>query len=217
MKIQFKSHFYNHGLVPFKFTEEDVKNETMYFRSTWDFINLNKATSIICAFYSQLPLEFRSDKALVDTKVHMLFPNMYPCIPGWHLDDVPRTRKDKQPDHVNPIYKSRHCAMIVGDASRTQFMEGNLSLPEYPDGSGKIIYKEWDKRVNTYHNFSHTTVYQVSSNEIIEFNWQTFHRGMSATHRGWRWFGRVTIDSLLEPRNEIRKQANVYTTEDISW
>lgn len=217
MKIQFKSDFKKYGPIPFEFTENDIKNETMYFRSTWDFINSNNPTPIIRAFQSQLPGEFLLKEALIDVKVHMLFPNMYPCIPGWHLDDVPRTRVDKQPDHVNPIYKSRHCAMIVGDASRTQFMNGNLSLPEYPDGSGRVIYKEWDKRVNTYHNFGHTWVHQVYPNWIYEFNWQTFHRGMPATHRGWRWFGRVTIDSELEPRNEIRKQANVYTTTDISW
>src|SRR5580700_1237659 len=50
---------------------------------------------------------------IVDTRVHMLMPGWYPCIPGWHHDDVPRTRADGQPDYVTPVYKARHAMAMV--------------------------------------------------------------------------------------------------------
>src|SRR3954471_6044938 len=31
-----------------------------------------------------------------DVKVHMLMPRQYPCIPGWHVDNVPRAADGRQ-------------------------------------------------------------------------------------------------------------------------
>jgi len=33
---------------------------------------------------------------IIDVKVHMLMPGQYPCIPGWHLDMVPRDKDNNQ-------------------------------------------------------------------------------------------------------------------------
>jgi hypothetical protein len=35
-------------------------------------------------------LELNPNDYVVDVKVHMLMPKMYPCIPNWHRDFVPR-------------------------------------------------------------------------------------------------------------------------------
>jgi len=37
-----------------------------------------------------------------DVKVHMLMPRQYPCIPNWHLDNVPRLNGVQQFDKVQP-------------------------------------------------------------------------------------------------------------------
>lgn len=38
-----------------------------------------------------------------DVKVHMLMPRQYPCIPNWHVDNVPRDRDGRQEfDHIQP-------------------------------------------------------------------------------------------------------------------
>ncbi len=45
---------------------------------------------------------------------------------------------------------------------------------------------------------------------MVYFDWNTFHRGMPTTHLGFRFFIRATMNSKLESKNEIRKNANVY-------
>ena len=37
-----------------------------------------------------------------DVKVHMLMPRQYPCIPDWHVDNVPRVAGVQQFDKVRP-------------------------------------------------------------------------------------------------------------------
>jgi len=40
----------------------------------------------------------------------------------------------------------------------------------------------------------------------------SFHQGTAAVQSGWRWFCRVSRNTkrALEPKNEIRKQVQVY-------
>lgn len=35
-------------------------------------------------------LEYPIERYVVDSKIHMLMPGQYPCIPNWHYDMVPR-------------------------------------------------------------------------------------------------------------------------------
>lgn len=59
-----------------------------------------------------------------DVKVHMLMPNQYPCIPNWHVDNVPREHGLQKFDKINihlPMY-----AWISGPPL-TQFKHGFLS------------------------------------------------------------------------------------------
>lgn len=37
-----------------------------------------------------------------DVKVHMLMPNQYPCIPNWHVDNVPRENGIQRYDRIRP-------------------------------------------------------------------------------------------------------------------
>lgn len=37
-----------------------------------------------------------------DVKVHMLMPNQYPCIPNWHVDNVPRINGIQRFDLIKP-------------------------------------------------------------------------------------------------------------------
>lgn len=38
---------------------------------------------------------------VVDVKTHMLMPKMWPCIPGWHCDFVPRVDGKPRPDLID--------------------------------------------------------------------------------------------------------------------
>ena len=59
-----------------------------------------------------------------DVKVHMLMPRQYPCIPGWHVDNVPRQADGRQMfDKVRldlPMY------MWISGGPLTQFTTGYI-------------------------------------------------------------------------------------------
>lgn len=42
---------------------------------------------------------------VIDVRIHRLMPGMYPAIPGWHCDRVPRANYHSQPDfrEVHPL------------------------------------------------------------------------------------------------------------------
>lgn len=56
-----------------------------------------------------------------DIKVHMLMPRQYPCIPNWHVDNVPRENGMQQFDKVQlhlPMY------LWISGPPLTQFRNG---------------------------------------------------------------------------------------------
>jgi hypothetical protein len=84
------------------FSIEMIKNEPMFFSADSDFVK-EHGGPITRRFLASMPSDWIAARDLIwDSRSHMLMPGWYPCIPGWHLDDIPRTRPDGQPDHVNP-------------------------------------------------------------------------------------------------------------------
>lgn len=91
-----------------------------------------------------------------DVKVHMLMPNQYPCIPNWHVDNVPRINGIQKFDLVKsdkPMY------LWVSNAPLTQFEHGF------------VIPKCW-------HRF--TQLDKHRGNASSDFIWRGFIR---ATHK----------------------------------
>ncbi len=188
------------------FTQDQIKNETMLFSADIDIARYfgGSITESFCKLLKEQSPKW--DNAIIDSRVHMLMPGWYPCIPGWHHDDIPRTRSDGQPNYENMDYKSEHVAAIIGDASRTEFLKGDIHLP-IPN-MGRIIYSDWHEKVESLkHNY---LVSQIEPNRLVYFDWQTFHRGMPATKNGWRMFIRASIKTDRVIKNEIRKQSQVY-------
>src|SRR5215470_8347004 len=120
-----------------KFDEQAIKAEPMLFSASWEFARTNGGP-ITNAFLDSVVTQIKHP-AIIDSRVHMLMPGWFPCIPGWHLDDVPRTRADGQPNHESLAYKSEHVCTVVGDASLTQFVEGDISLEDVPVFGG-VVY-----------------------------------------------------------------------------
>lgn len=56
-----------------------------------------------------------------DVKVHMLMPRQYPCIPNWHVDNVPRENGVQQFDKIKPYLPMY---LWVSNAPLTQFQHG---------------------------------------------------------------------------------------------
>lgn len=186
-----------------------VKNEPMLF--SCDFTSAYRIGGPLTdIFLHMLPESWREAKDLiVDSRVHMLMSNWFPCIPGWHHDDVPRSRSDGQPNYINPEYEAEHVMMLLGDdIASTQFALGTCEMPEIP--LGQTIYKHWHVEVERLLESGELKLWTAPMNRLIYFNWQTFHQGVKATGVGWRFFIRATRNTHRKPFNEIRRQVQVY-------
>jgi hypothetical protein len=195
-----------------KYTDDQIKNEPMFFRATIKYA-MDNGGPITKSFLSTLLEEedtyLDKSNALFDSRSHMLMKNFYPCIPGWHHDLVPRSREDGQPNYKNPEFHSVHClGLINGEIAPTEFAVGNQEFEEVP--LGENVYKVWDKKVQELVDSKKLTTFKAESNLLYLFNCHSWHRGTKAVNRGWRWFGRLSWHHNVPARNEIRNQVQVY-------
>lgn len=213
-------------------TQAMIKEEPMLFSSTVKFALAN-AGPITRSFLHNVPDEFFNDPtAIIDTRVHMLMPGWFPCIPGWHHDDVPRNTADGQPNYVDPPYQTRHVMGLVGaDVAPTEFAYGPVVV-EHPQPP-TMVYKGWVQQIENvrtvraaypdpaaFPDIAPLTfeVHQAADRVLYEFDCNTFHRGVAAVKNGWRWFGRISIGRASKVAPEIRRQVQVYMpTINAGW
>lgn len=194
------------GLPIGKFSQDEVKNEPMFFNCTPEFA-WEKGGPITRAFLDALSKSDEEGATVFDSRVHMLMPGWLPAIPGWHHDDVPRGGADNQPDYEAPAYRSRHAlALVNGKVAPTEFAIGRHQLPKV---SG-TVYGKWHDLIEKQIDDGVLERVNVPSNVIVFFDWQTAHRAIPAVMSGWRWFGRASYDTNRKATNEIRRQVQVY-------
>lgn len=201
-----------------------VKHEPMFFQADMGFA-LEHGGDITLQFVGKamsylrhLGVDPYGCNAFLDSRVHMLMPGWWPCIPGWHHDDVERSREDGQPNYRTASYRPEFLMGIVGSADcGTEFVDGTVTLPEVQ--YGHVIYQEWHPVVEAAVNRGQQTAtgvsfpkrVQVQPNRIYRFTDRDFHQGVACKNTGWRWFGRITLGNpTVTPANEIRRNANVY-------
>mgnify|MGYP000662257710 CR=1 FL=1 len=190
--------------------DEQVRGATQFYRATIGFVFDNtEAWDPIRQMMSKLgPLPAT---AVIDTRVHMLMPDMYPCIPGWHVDGAPRVDNVPQLHKASPYLT--HFIMNVGDCAPTHMVSGGRVF----DVEGDEAYKELDQKVNDWLDGDRGYI-KAESGVIYKLTGRTIHRGSPATKRGWRWFGRISIGDEAKPENEIRTQTQVYlSTLNKGW
>ena len=189
---------------------EDIKNEPMFFNCNFKFA-IENGGPITKSFLNALPEVIKKQPLVFDSRVHMLMPGWYPCIPGWHHDDVPRSNKG-QPNYKTPEYFAKHyMGLVNGDICPTKFIDDPLvEVSKVIDGD--LVYKKWHKEIETQIKEGDLKPVIAKSNKIISFDADTFHAGDKAISNGWRWFGRISIqtDRVNNITNEIRKQVQVY-------
>lgn len=200
-----------------EFNQDTIKNEPMFFNSDMKFALANGGP-ITKAFMDALPLEWHDTACKFDSRAHMLMPKWWPCIPGYHHDDVPRTRPDGQPNYDADQIRAEHCmALINGDICPTKFAIGTAHFSDVDIGD--IVYRKWHFEVENLIANRLLKCYAAPSNVLIFFNDRAWHSGQQATKSGFRWFGRITryfdhkrnaIMPPIKTVNEIRKQVNVY-------
>lgn len=192
-----------------EFTQDQIKNETMLFNCDGEFALKTGGiitNQFLTKFHQETGIPYK--KIVVDTRSHTLMKNWFPCIPGFHHDDVARG-KNGQPDYDNMPYKAQHClALVNGDICPTEFAIGTTPFNEVPEG--EIVYKQWHKEVTEYIRTGKLQSVSAPSNKLVYFNWETWHQGTKCIKPGWRWFGRISWETERKPTNEIRRQVNVY-------
>lgn len=197
------------GDILASYPNETIKNEPMFFNCTWQyaFDNGGEPTK---EFLLALPSSLHNDKTIIDSRVHMLMKGWFPCIPGFHHDDVPRGIDTKgQPDYYNPSYRSNHALVLFNaDVCPTEFALGETEFSE--PNQHEIIYKEWHKEVINKINDGSLTSIKAPNNQIVYFNDRSWHQGTKAVENGWRLFIRASWNTERKPTNEIRRQVQVY-------
>ena len=209
-KFKFESDVTFRGNFPLGYSKETISNEPMFYRADLDFAYRNGG---ICTrnFIANLPSDWLNCPVTIDSRVHMLMPGWYPCIPGWHHDDIPRTRMDGQPNYAEPEYDAKHLIGLVNaEIAPTEFAVGSVELEEVP--AGELVYREWHKEIDKKVKEGKLQTYKAESGTMLQFNSHSFHQGTEAVKSGWRWFIRVSKDTprALDCKNEIRKQTQVY-------
>lgn len=198
-----------------RWTQDDVKVEPMLFNCDLDFA-VNNAKHITWDFLSMLPKDWLDGPLVIDSRVHMLMPGWHTCIPGFHHDDVPRTKANGQPNYDEGQIRSEHIlALVGGDICPTEFALGKhrFDIPE--DDVYKHLHKEVDKLCNE----RSLKRFQVPSNKLVMFDDRAWHQGTEAVGNGWRFFIRASrhfapdgarIKRPGKLANEVRKQVQVY-------
>lgn len=211
---------------PIKATGDAAKAEPMFFNFNGSDLlrgaGLPKRPLTI-AFLERLQrMGWDLGTSVVDSRTHMLMPGWYPCIPGWHHDDVPRTRADLQPNYEDQPVLVEHAMMLCGDpVAPTEFLMGAPTLVIPPSGSRRPVYASCHDQIEDQIAKSHLLLRRPAAfGSVIEFNSRTWHRGVAAERFGWRWFIRA---SRKTPRvatctNEIRSQVQIYiAAENAGW
>jgi hypothetical protein len=208
--MKFNSFIEERGGFDANFTKEEISNEPMFYRADANFA-WTHGGEITRSFLEFLPRDWLNADLTIDTRVHMLMPGWYPCIPGMHHDDIPRTRADKQPNYETLDYNADHLMGLVNaDVAPTEFAVGEIDLEIPPIGS--LIYRDWHPKVMQAIKDGTLKSVHADSGVYIQFNNFAFHQGTAAVKSGWRWFIRASrnTERANNCKNEIRKQVQVY-------
>ena len=201
------------GHISEAFNERDIEAEPQLYSASHNYAEANGGPITQAVLRAMPPSAWAvmpGRHIVIDSRVHMLMPGMYPAIPGWHCDAWPRTEAGKgQPDPTNRDDKAyvRHWAAIVGDASLTEFITDPVDAWLDPEH----VWESVSKRVYS----THATRLQ-GPNTVVEFGPDQLHRAMPADRRGWRFWLRLS-HYQRPPQNKIRKQSQVYVTEHGGW
>lgn len=185
-----------------------IKNEPMLHRC--DLATASKLGGPITReFLSKLPSKITDlPDFIVDSRVHMLMPGWWPCIPGYHHDDIERGC-DGQPNYDYVRYEPQHVMCLAnGDLAPTEFAIGHSEFPDVPKGQN--CYGAWHPEVVRQIETGELIHYKAPSGVPIYFNCYTWHQGVQAVGTGFRWFVRASWNTERHPLNELRMNANVY-------
>jgi hypothetical protein len=201
---------------------ETIKNEAMLFRADPGFAERAGGRITKDFIAAARGIWGNLDGCIVDSRHHMLMPGMVPCIPGWHTDDAPRSKHycKGQPNIFTPVYETQHllCVVDAGTGSLTEFLRGTVVLDQQwiennLKDFGLNFYKSVDGQIERGTVGQGCERVTPLSGDVVEFDSHSWHRGVPAKARGFRFFIRITRNSKHKVENELRSNAQVYITD----
>lgn len=136
------------------------------------------------AFIDALPTAWRRDRRVeIFSRLLYLKPGWYPLSPHYHFD----WRQGADGARVETIM------VLLGDASRTEFVLGPL---EHPDSAAELgegrpplargERRQWDDVVEAGLRDGRLRTWHLEPATLVRFDNRTLHRASPATKAGWR-------------------------------
>jgi hypothetical protein len=153
---------------------------------------------------------------VIDTRTHMLMPDFFPAIPGWHCDAVPRSSYYDQPDlgAVDLEYVTHFVVVLASKESDPNCYTEFISNPlEFEIDESERVWTQVHKQTQQALSEGRAERVSVQNGLICEFDQHAIHRAVRAESRGWRWFFRASVYHS-KPMNKIRHQTQVYIAEE---
>lgn len=186
---------------------------------------------------SQMDIRGDHKHIVVDTKVHMLMAGMFPAIPGWHTDGVPRGNsgdpqaKDKPNIWLQEKGRSpKFHLLVTGEGALTDFCvipNLEINVPDYPTSDlYKIISDEVtcveEEWMPEFNGGLESPVLTAPTCQVVEWDWWTLHTARASKKFEWRFLIRVTETDYQVPESDLRKvlrtQSQVYVpTDKFGW
>lgn len=211
------------------FAERDLIDEQTYYGASPEFVRLSEpllspiANNFLAYVDDRAGSHAEIERGIFDSKVVQLMPGMYPAIPGWHCDEIKRVEGKVDCDTFHDNAKKMHYIGIIDfTGSRTEFVQADIEVP-YTDSLWKEVHNavEFTKKCaqpDRPSPFPAPPIIRLPSNHIYLMNYSCVHTATPATTAGWRWFGRLTLNTDRQIVNQIRTQTNVYlNVSEAGW
>ena len=220
MKFVFPPSIKTVGKLDSSYGTAEIAGEQMIYSGGWKYTKENGGpiTSYImrqltkCPEWGKALLAVEHDDnydVVIDTRTNMLMEGMYPSIPGWHCDDVPRGEKYEQPNLKAIDNKVQHFMVLLSDSDECPAQTEFVTEPVLIDIDQNNVWNSVDKAVE---EGKFKTGF-LNEGDIIQFSQTAIHRASLCKTPGWRLFFRASI-THRKPVNEIRRQVQVYSTRN---
>jgi hypothetical protein len=151
---------------------------------------------------------------VIDVRIQRLMPGMYPSIPGWHCDAVPRSGYHSQPDFKKADVKNvmHYTALISTDdeVCNTEFLTDELKMEINPE---RGVWEQVHRKIEE----EKPVIQQIAPGALYRFGQLALHRAAPTKVRGWRLFFRLSI-YYNKPLNVIPRMQQVYLiSEKAGW
>lgn len=214
MRTLFQSRIDTIGNIPGIRPVDEISIEPAFFSCSPEFIlsqNCPLHIEILNAIRNTYTYKAAKNAALglnelVDSRITQTMKGMYPSIPGWHCDNVPRNKDYNQPnlDAVDDRVQHFMCYLSSSaEHSDTEFAVGEYSIDINKSDVWGSLDRALVKDPPMYHF--------CKEGEIVRFNQESIHRASPTLNPGWRlWLRLCFVNRPI--RNVIRKQVQVYTS-----